>query len=175
MDTTPTSSDTLIRYRPFGETFLESGAFFDGSYRYLLWRIWDAQLPRVLWILLNPSTADASQNDPTLRRLIGFSRSFGFGSLEVVNLFALCSSTPDALRGIIDAVGPDNDRYIQEALARTSTVIVAWGNRGTLANREKTVLSLIRKPISCLGTTFSGHPKHPLYVSASTPLCLYYT
>ena len=74
-----------------GKHDCQPGAVVVGPYRYLLWREWNAKLPRLLWILLNPSTADERVDDPTLRRVLGFSRSYGFGGLEVVNLFALRS------------------------------------------------------------------------------------
>jgi hypothetical protein len=141
-----------------------------GPYRYLLWRLWDPGLPRLLWVMLNPSTADEAANDPTLRRILGFSHASGFGSLEVVNLFAWRSPSPRALLCAPDAVGPENDRYIREAVTRAGKVVAAWGNEGARGGRERTVLSLISRPVFCLGTTGLGHPRHPLYVKAQTEL-----
>ncbi len=150
-----------------------SGAVIDGPYRYLLWRRWDLGRPQVLWIMLNPSLADASIDDPTLRRVMGFSRSLGFGGLEVVNLFAWRSPSPEVLWQVADAVGPENDRVIQEAVLRASMVIAAWGNAGMSYGRDRVVLSLVRCPVFCLGVTRSGYPRHPLYVKAQTELCLF--
>ncbi len=149
----------------------QHGAVINGPYRYLLWRTWDPEQPRLLWVMLNPSTADETMNDPTLRRIFGFSCASGFGGLEVVNLFALRSPSPKALLLAPDAIGPENDRYIQEAVVRASKVIVAWGNEGARDGRNTTVLSLISGPVFCLGTTSLGHPRHPLYVKARAELC----
>jgi hypothetical protein len=149
------------------------GAVMNGPYRYLLWRIWDLQLPRLLWIMLNPSTADETTNDPTLRRILGFSHASGFGGLEVVNLYALRSPSPKALLLASDAIGPENDRYIQEAMLRADKIIVAWGNEGARDGRDQAVLSLLSCPVFCLGMTRVGCPRHPLYVKAETRLCSY--
>ncbi len=150
-----------------------SGAVINGPYRYLLWRHWNEGQSRLLWIMLNPSVADEQVNDPTLRRLVGFSRSFGFGGLDVVNLFALRSSSPKALTKASDAIGPENDRYIQEAVARADKIVVAWGNEGAFCGRARTVLARIDRPLLCLGMTKSGYPRHPLFVNAHTELCLF--
>ena len=95
---------------------MTSGATFsdDGVYRYRLWREWDADLPSCLFIMLNPSTADATQDDPTIRRCIDYARRWGFGRLEVGNLFALRSTDPKALYAADDPVGPDNDDALME-------------------------------------------------------------
>jgi hypothetical protein len=149
----------------------QHGAVIDGPYRYLLWRIWDPRLPRLLWVMLNPSMADEAANDPTLRRILGFSRASGFGGLEVVNLFAWQSPSPKALLRAPDPVGPENDRYIREAVTRAEKVVAAWGDEGARDGRERAVLALISRPVFCLGTTELGHPRHPLYVKAQTELC----
>src|SRR5579884_660424 len=143
----------------------DQGAIIINQYRYLLWRKWDPSRPHLLWIMLNPSQADQRCDDPTLRRVIGFSRTFGFGGLEVVNLFALRSPSPKALTQVpeLDAIGPENDHYIREAVARAGKVVVAWGEGGTLYERDQIVLSQIQQPF-CLGTTRGGRPRHPLYV-----------
>jgi len=154
---------------------MNQGAAIDptGLYRYSLWREWDANAPRVAFVMLNPSRADANTDDPTLRRCLGFARSWGCGSIEVVNLFAYRASRPDILRVVLDPVGPENDRYLQEAVERADQIIVAWGNRGSLRNRYQTVSSWLmsRENLYCLGITQIGHPHHPLYVrSSKTPL-----
>ncbi len=97
---------------------MTKGAAFDstGTYRYALWREWDASAPRLGFVLLNPSTADAENDDPTLRRCMGFARAWGYGSLQIVNLFAYRATVPDALRWVADAVGPENDRHICETI-----------------------------------------------------------
>lgn len=153
-----------------GEYASQSGAVVIGPYRYLLWRVWNPDLPRLLWILLNPSTADESSDDPTLRRVHGFSQSFGYGGLEVVNLFALRSPDPRALAQIVDPVGPENDRYIREAVARATKIIAAWGNYRMLNGRDHWILSQIAGPIFCLGITRHGNPRHTLYLRGDAVL-----
>lgn len=145
-----------------------------GRYRYMLTRKWNKNLPVVVFIMLNPSTADASLDDPTIRRCIGFGRSHGFGGLQVLNLFALRATDPMQLRTAQDAIGTDNDAHLITALnmaAATSTpVIAAWGVHGVYNNRAAEVRNLSVEcgvKLMCLGTTKGGHPRHPLYVSAA--------
>jgi hypothetical protein len=153
-------------------SLLERGAAFDptGTYRYCLWRCWDAGRPRVTFIMLNPSTADAVRDDPTIRRCMAFVCSWGGGSLEVVNLFAYRTGRPALLRAAPDPVGPRNDWYLLRAARRADRLIAAWGNHGVLHARDRTVLHLLadQAELFCLGTTRLGQPRHPLYVRAGT-------
>jgi hypothetical protein len=147
------------------------GAVICGPYRYRLWRTWDTSHPSLLWILLNPSTADGAQDDPTLRRLVAFSRSFGFGGLSVVNLFAWRATSPQALLSVADPIGPDNDGFIGEAAAQAPQIVVAWGNQGTYQQRDQQVLALLSSmPLFCLGTTIESNPVHPLYQKRNVEL-----
>ncbi len=148
-----------------------SGAVIDGPYRYSLWREWDPQYPRLLWVLLNPSTADANCDDPTLRRCLAFTRSWLFGSLEMVNLYAWRSSIPRDLARIENPVGEENDRYICEAATRAAKIVVAWGAHGALHGRDSAVIAQLCQPLWCLGITREGHPRHPLYIKKNTALC----
>lgn len=154
------------------------GAKFDtsGRYRYALWRAWSADYPRIAFILLNPSTADEESNDPTIRRCIGFARVWGFGSMEVVNLFAYRATHDREMFKVGNPVGEENDRFLIRAVERCSTVVVGWGTRGTLLGRDREVISLLagRKDVHCLGTTKGGHPRHPLYVRGDTVLEPFY-
>lgn len=140
------------------------GAVFDetGTYRYRLWREWDEGKCRVCFVLLNPSVADAERDDPTLRRCMGFARAWGYGGLEVVNLFAFRATHPAKLKRAAHPVGPNNDRVICEAQERAALVVVGWGMHGN-EDRVHAVYSLLSKPV-CLGYTKQGHPRHPLYV-----------
>ena len=97
-----------------------------GAYRYTLERTWDGGLPCIGWIMLNPSTADATQDDPTIRRCIRFSQSWGYGSLIVVNLFAHRATSPKDLFQAESPVGPNNDRYIRYTWALCGSLIAAW-------------------------------------------------
>lgn len=152
-----------------------SGAVFsvDRRYRYLLWRNWSAGLERderhPVFVLLNPSTADANQDDPTIRRCIGFARTWGFGGVKIVNLFGFRSTNPRLLREERDPVGPDNDAVIDEAISGESLVVCGWGIGGELNGRD--ISWLIRHAsleLHVLGETVGGHPRHPLYMPKTT-------
>src|SRR5688572_11312536 len=119
--------------------------------------------------MLNPSTADAVRDDPTIRRCIGFARTWGYRRLVVTNIFALRATLPAALRGAADPVGPGNDRFILRAAREADRVVCAWGVHGALGNREEEVLALLRGlAMEHLGLTRGGHPRHPLYLPAQS-------
>ena len=121
------------------------------------------------FIMLNPSTADAVRDDPTIRRCIGFARAWGYRRLVVTNIFALRATLPSALRVASNPVGPRNDRYVLRAARAADRVVCAWGVHGALGNREATVLALLRElPLQHLGLTRGGYPRHPLYVAGAT-------
>jgi hypothetical protein len=128
---------------------------------------------RLLFIGLNPSAAAADRDDPTLRRLQGFARRWGFASLEVVNLFGRISASPAVLRRLPDPVGVENDRWIAERLKACDAVWLGWGNGGLWRARQREVLQLIRAmaattPVGCIGVTAAGQPRHPLYAPADS-------
>ncbi|HEV8470576.1 MAG TPA: DUF1643 domain-containing protein [Candidatus Limnocylindria bacterium] len=108
--------------------------------------------------MLNPSTADARRDDPTIRRCIGFARGWGFGGVEVVNLFAYRTTDWRELVRVCDPVGPDNSRHLWRAIARAGLVVLAWGAHASSSR----LLSLPRA--RCLGLTRAGEPRHPLYL-----------
>lgn len=126
--------------------------------------------------MLNPSTATANFDDPTIRRVIGFSLTWGFGMAEVVNLFGLCASDPRQLRTSSAPVGPGNDRALVTAAASSAAVVVAWGDHGAIVNpmtgvrRCDEVLDLVGSSQSMLslGVTRRGQPRHPLYMAKDT-------
>lgn len=144
------------------------------TYRYMLTRTWGAAAPAV-FVMLNPSTADAFVPDPTVRRCQSFARAWGAGGLVVLNAFGLRSTDPAALRSHPDPVGPDNDAAIAAVLSWYDKcfVVVAWGVHATLGGRNRAVLELLRvKGVEpkCLAVTADGHPRHPLYLpKTSTP------
>lgn len=143
----------------------------DGRYRYTLTRVWDPQTPLVAWIGLNPSTADATRNDPTVRRVIDFSRRWGYGGCVMLNLFAYRSTDPRALLTAVAPIGPDNPRTLREETAGRA-VVAAWGASVPDAWRlhEAHVAGWLRATcaVYILGRTASGAPRHPLYCAAST-------
>lgn len=149
---------------------MKTGAVIDltGRYRYLLWREWDAETLKVGFVMLNPSRADGANDDPTIRRCIRFARSWGYGGLEVANLFAYRTSKPGELRQVIDPVGLENDTYLRSLAQRVDRIILAWGNWGTWQGRDRAVLTLFGSTqLHCLAITKTGQPKHPLYLRAN--------
>lgn len=148
-----------------------------GIYRYTLDRVWDTSLPIALFVMLNPSTANATEDDRTIVRCTNFAKREGCGGITVVNLFALRSTDPEALRSHPDPVGPDNTAWIGAVLNRDPAVVIAaWGAHSFAADRAAKVAALIAAhgtPLKCLGVTKAGHPKHPLYLPATTPLINY--
>jgi hypothetical protein len=151
--------------------YLQSSATLSecGVYRYDLRRVWDESRPACVFVMLNPSTADADQDDATIRRCVGFADAWGCGSLTVVNLFALRSTEPRALYAHPDPVGPDNDRVIRDRVGGSGIAIAAWGIHGEFQNRGLAVLAMIEstgRELHCLGQTQKWHPKHPLYLKS---------
>ena len=138
-------------------------------YRYSLLRTWKRGSAKVMFIGLNPSTADEKVDDPTVRRCIGFARQWGYGGMILTNLFAFRSTDPKFLKNVPDPVGPDNDQMIVRCCRSSALVVVAWGAHGALQGRDERVLTLLSAP-HCLGVTKSGLPRHPLYLAASTRL-----
>lgn len=154
------------------------------KYRYRLWRYWYPENPPMCFVMLNPSTADASENDQTIDACIRIATRNGAGGIEVVNLFAWRSTDPKALRyasekATVDIVGADNDASILAAVGTTRDrdgyVVCAWGaNASRFLDREMTVHDLLFvnyfESAHCLGVTKDGHPKHPLYLPNATQL-----
>ena len=141
----------------------------DRKYRYKLWRRWDGG-PMVMWIGLNPSTADENMDDPTIRRMIAFSKSWGFGGLTTCNLFGLISPYPEDLKRAADPLG-DNDRHLLLAAQKAGRIVCCWG-AFDVGDRAKDVCGWLLEgyELHCLGTNQDGSPKHPLYLKGSTAL-----
>ncbi|WP_323034688.1 DUF1643 domain-containing protein [Pararhodobacter sp.] len=138
------------------------------SYRYALTRTWDQQGRKVLFVMLNPSTATEVQNDPTVERCERRARALGYGSFRVCNIFAYRATDPKDMRAQADPNGPGNDAAILEGAAWADTVVCAWGTHGAHHQRGPLVETLLRatgKPLFHLGLSKAGHPKHPLYIA----------
>lgn len=160
------------------DLFLERDAVISdcGLYRYLLRRVWDHRLPRLLVAMLNPSKADAEVDDATIRALYRLCRALGFGSFEVINLYGLRATDPDELAKAADPVGPGNDSVASTAINRCDMVVCAWGAHPMAGARAQSMVEAIRRkrPLAyCFGTTKAGAPKHPLYLKTGTPLTTY--
>lgn len=145
-----------------------------GQYRYRLWREWDADTPRCAFIMLNPSTADADTNDPTITRCIARARELGCGRLDVVNLYPLRATDPDQLLRHPSPAGPRGkaDGAILDAVDGARYVICAWGAHSAAPARADEVLRLIvtlgfGNALYHLGLNKDGSPKHPLYLPSS--------
>lgn len=149
----------------------DRGATFspDLRYRYALWREWGSG-PWLCWVLLNPSTADAVQNDPTVERCERRARAGNYGGVVILNIFAYRTTDPKRMMAAEDPVGPDNDNTIlyHARMYSITKVICAWGVHGAHLDRGRKAEKMLREAglkLHCLGLTSEGHPRHPLYVA----------
>jgi hypothetical protein len=144
------------------------------EYRYVLWRAWSDDRPSapipfisstlyVAFIGLNPSTADETFDDPTVRRCVGYASRWGYRAMCMLNIFAFRSTDPAALRKAYNPVGPDNDYWLQHITRTSLLTVAAWGVHGTLNGREEAVRGILPK-LTYLRLTKDGHPSHPLYL-----------
>jgi len=155
--------------RRFQKGDAESEALYSDceTYRYALTRVWDAENPKLLYIMLNPSKATEVQNDPTIERCERRARALGFGGFRAVNIFALRETDPHKMRKHPAPEGPNNQRVLQASCDWADTILAAWGVHGAhLEQGPKThrVLTTAGYPLSHFGLTKEGHPRHPLYV-----------
>jgi hypothetical protein len=150
---------------------VKGSALFGGDkkqYRYVLRRSWDTQLPAIMFLMMNPSTADFEVDDPTVARCQTFARRWGGGSLYVTNTFAYRATDQRDLLAVHDPVGPENDRHILATARRVTRIIVAYGQpHRVLRQRGMDVCSLLRRngyELHALKLNADGSPRHPLYV-----------
>ncbi len=153
----------------------------DRRYRYVLWREWDVDLMTgcsddlpnahgyAMFIGVNPSTADETRDDPTIRKCIGFTKRWGYSALCMTNLFAFRATDPGDMKRAADPVGEDNQRHLLKCASKAAIIVAAWGANGKYRNQDLTVLVSLREnigiPIMCLRhTPKGGDPEHPLYV-----------
>lgn len=148
-----------------------TGALFSPCrrWRYLLWRRWEASGDICVFIGLNPSTADETQDDPTIRRCINFAKSWGYGELWMLNAYAFRATNPVEMKAQgANALGPRNNEYILEAAIYADAMIAAWGAHCE-PEREREIRRIVSdagKQLCHLGLTKGGHPRHPLYLRA---------
>ena len=149
--------------------FVHSEAQFSDcqQYRYKLIRRWDENSPHVLFVMLNPSTADENVNDPTVRRCVRYAMEWGYGGLMVGNLFALRSTDPAALYHHDDPIGPGNDDALQEMGNDAGLIIAAWSNHGKFQERADSVAEMFSGKLNVLKLNKTGAPAHPLYLPKS--------
>jgi len=155
----------MVVEKTFEKDGVKSVAVFSDceKYRYSLTRVWDADLPRIMFVGLNPSTADEIKNDPTVNRSINFAKSWGFGSMTMMNLFAFRATFPKDLKVAEDPIGKDAEVWIIKEAEKCEKIVAAWGNHGSFLNRSENVLAKL-KDLYCFGLTKQGQPKHPLYL-----------
>lgn len=141
-----------------------------GKYRYLLTRTWDENLPPAVFVMLNPSTANAEEDDPTIRRCVNFAKKWDLGGIKVVNVFAYRATNPKELFKVKEPIGIENEKYIREAVINAGIIILAWGSSCTkLKSGYRKVKEILKDyETHCLGITKDGFPKHPLYLKGTT-------
>lgn len=137
-----------------------------GDYRYALWRIWDSKLPKVMFIMLNPSTADANEDDPTIRRCINFARAWGYGGLYVGNIYAYRATNPKDLAFNGYLIGEHNSKSLLYMAEKCDKIICAWGNN---INRLENPIHILKSmgigdKLHYLRLAKTGQPCHPLYL-----------
>jgi hypothetical protein len=148
------------------------------KYRYTLWRRWgdlfNANDKYVMFIGLNPSTADEISDDPTIRKCRGFAQRWGYSAMVMTNLFAFRATDPKVMKQTSAPIGEDNDHYLRLIATNADRIIAAWGANGPFRHRDQDVIRIIPKGIvECLRKTKHGHPEHPLYVPYDVvPVCL---
>lgn len=144
-----------------------------GKYRYMLSRRWGTRSGLVVWIMLNPSTADANVDDPTIRRCMKFTERFEYEAMMVVNLYAFRSPDPRQLRQQSDPVGPNNYYWVRDVCEDGALLVAAWGSLKKLPAYMGTILEMLDgrgQTLNCLGITKNGSPRHPLYLKSDARL-----
>jgi len=132
------------------------------EYRYTLWRRWgDGRV--VQFIGLNPSTADETVDDPTIRRCVTYAKQWGFDALCMTNLFAFRATEPKNMKAAADPVGPENNKWLVNVSINSGLIVASWGTHGVFMERDQRVHRLILN-MKCLKLTKDGHPSHPLYL-----------
>ena len=139
-----------------------------GKYRYSLTRDWDSTKPFVMFIGINPNTADDKIDNPTITRLIGFAKDSGYGGMIVTNLFAYRSPKPEVLLHVEDPVGPNNEAAITAGSLQCKDIVFMWGDSPHLGRANKIIETF--PDALCFGRSKKGNPKHPLYLKTGTGL-----
>lgn len=154
-----------------------SGAVFSqcGTFRYRLWRIWNPERPRVLWIMLNPSTADAANDDPTIRKCAAFAKKWGCGGIEVVNLYAFRTASPALLKASGYRLGVENLATLSAMLQPDGlrfAAVAAWGAhaQNSIAEWVRVEADRAGLPLHYLRLNKGGSPAHPLYLPLDSEL-----
>jgi hypothetical protein len=129
------------------------------TYRYALWRTWDESKGKVLFIGLNPSTADEVKDDHTIKRCMSYAKQWGYGGLIMANLFAYRTPYPQELKQSQDPIGPDNDAWLKRLHQQADIVVAMWGNAGSFSHRAQAIAQVL-PTLLCLQITTQGQPHH---------------
>ena len=171
-DVAPDPGALIVRRHTADGVLSEATYSPGGFYRYALTRTWDKAAPRVAFVMLNPSTATERADDPTILRCRRRSEAAGFGSVRIVNLFALRQTRPADLLAASNPVGEANDATLRDAARWADAILAAWGAHGAHMGRAGEIEEMLRnaeRPLFHLGLTRKGQPRHPLYVAYSAP------
>lgn len=155
---------------------IHSGAMFSPCrvWRYQLWRYWDHHgYPEVMFVGLNPSTADATVDDNTVRRCIRFAQAWGYAGMSMMNAYAYRATDPRDMKAANDPIGIENDAALVARSKISDKIVACWGVHCT-KERADHICRLLNRPIHCFGTTKAGAPKHPLYLPKTAELSLYW-
>ena len=133
-------------------------------YRYNLWRAWGKRENYVMFVGLNPSTADETADDPTIRRCVAYAKAWGYSRLCMTNLFAFRATQPADMMNADDPIGPENDAWLRELAKGASVIVAAWGVNSSFGGRHNVVRQILPS-LHYLRLTKDGHPGHPLYLS----------
>ena len=145
--------------------FKKANISIDGKERFSLSRIWDKRQPKLLYIMLNPSIADGKKDDPTIKRLIFFTKKHRYGGFYVANLFTQITPYPKELN--MDNLSKKNNlKIINDLIKKSDSIVYAWGN---LVSEPRELLEIIDSPL-CFGKNLNGTPKHPLYLPSNSKL-----
>jgi len=140
--------------------YVKSRAQVEEPYRYSLWRLWDETLPQILFIGLNPSTANATKDDRTVSRCVNLAKQWGYGGISIGNLFAYQSENPEEMMNHSEPIGPENDKWLKRLADDSDLIVAMWGDGGLHMNRAETVLRMF-PDLYCIATTQAGQPRHP--------------
>lgn len=156
---------------PANATEIDAGAIFsdDRKHRFKLWRIWQPEPRMIVFIGLNPSTADETTNDPTVRRCINYARRWGYGGMFMANIFAYRATDPADMKAAADPIGEHNDSFLNSMVAECETAVACWGTHGAHRERHAEVTGFL-SGLKCFGKTKEGFPRHPLYLPNTAQL-----
>lgn len=155
---------------------IDSSVFSEGrKYRYTLYRKWEKGEGTIMFIGLNPSTADETEDDPTIRRCVSYAKTWGYQSLCMTNLFGFRATKPNVMMKEAFPIGRMNDAFLTLVAEEAALIVAAWGNKGSYMNRDVEVMRLFqgKHSLYVLRLTKNGHPAHPLYLPKTLPAVIW--